>query len=349
MIDDLQVLSYEQTKDTHQFIDVRSPSEYAQDHIPGAVNIPLFTDEQRAQVGTCYVQVDKHQAKRIAAAFVAPKLPAIMDELMALQKQNEKIICYCQRGGYRSRFFAAVFNAVDIRVCRLQGGYKEFRRFVRETIDRQSQMIDWIVLHGHTGVGKTAILSALREAGSDVIDLEAAANHRGSLLGGIGLDAAHPQKWFETLIYEQMSARKTNSVFIEAESDRIGRVFIPPAITKGMKSGRNILIRADLQVRAAVLKKEYGSRPNWREEAEKAIADLQKYVGRNHFAKILHQLKNEDFETTAGILMQSYYDPMYEHKHQSYQYGWTVQNTGDAAQTARLILERLETNREGKA
>ncbi len=348
MVNNVKIITYEEARLTHTFIDVRSPKEYEEDHIPEAVNIPIFTDEERAEIGTTYVQVDRYKAKQIAAKYVATKLPEFMDKITELRAQNSNLVCYCAKGGYRSSFFVSVFNAIDIFVCQLEGGYKEYRRVVRETMPKLNEEIEYVVLHGNTGTGKTDILHALTQIGRDVLDLEGAANHRGSLLGAIGLGQINSQKWFESQLFNQMVNCKSGVVFIEAESKKIGKVLIPECIHEKMMTGKHVLIQADIPVRVEVLRKEYGQRAGWMEEARAAMAGIEKHVCKVKFSHMIALLEVGNFDQIAEMLMVEYYDPMYQHKSDQFAYEAVVQNKGDVTVAAKELNKAFSAEFEEK-
>ncbi len=334
-------VKYNDVKRESLFIDVRSPFEYAQDHIPDAINIPLFTDEERQTIGTTYMQESKTEAKRIAARVLGPKLPVILDEILRLKEENpdKNMVCYCARGGYRSTFFTSIFNAIDVFLMQLEGGYKAYRRVVQDTLPLLNQSVNYIVLHGATGTGKTAILHSLKELGYDVLDLEGAANHRGSLLGGIGLDSCYSQKRFESNIYYQLDHRKSNTIFIEAESKRIGKTVIPDFIFEKMSQGIHVNIESDISCRLDILKKDYTAKENWQEEALQTMPFIAKRLGNTKVKEVSDWIMQGDFDSAATCLMEHYYDPMYHHKGKDVNYIATVVNKGDAPQAAQEIVK----------
>ncbi len=337
-------VNYNETKRESLFIDVRSPFEYAQDHIPNAINIPLLTDEERCLVGTTYVQESKTEAKRIAARMVAPKLPLMLDQILELKEktQGENIVCYCERGGYRSTFFSAIFNSVDIFIKQLDGGYKGYRSFVAETLPTYNQEINYIVLHGATGTGKTDILHSLKNLGHDILDLEGAANHRGSHLGSIGLSSCHSQKRFESNIFNQLDCRKSNTVFIEAESKRIGKTIIPEYIFEKMARGTHIHVDSAITYRLNVLRKDYMSAETWQEDALKVVPFITKRIGNSNAQALSDWISEGDFDSAATFLMEHYYDPMYHHKGKQIEYYATVENRGSAEQAAQEIIKATQ-------
>src|SRR5277367_2295665 len=168
-------------------VDVRSPSEHADECVPGSINIPLLSDEERAVVGTIYKEDGEMVARRHALTLIAPKVPAIIDQVLLLEKQHgQQIVIYCWRGGLRSEAVASLLSIAGISSSRLTGGYKAWRRQVVKEFESNRYGLTAVILHGLTGVGKTEILQELQERDMQVIDLESMANHRGSVFGGLG-------------------------------------------------------------------------------------------------------------------------------------------------------------------
>lgn len=209
-------------------VDVRSPIEYEESHIPGAVNIPLFTNEERIEIGTLYKQKGNMAARWRAMEIVAPKIPAILEAIKDVQESVGRTIIYCARGGMRSGAVAVFLELAGLEAIRLAGGYKAYRQFI---LERLPSLIpnQAIVLHGMTGTGKTELLQKLKKKGYPVLDLEEMAGHRGSLFGEMGIEKeGNNQKTFDSLLYEGLKEIKGSAFFIiEAESQRIGKARQP--------------------------------------------------------------------------------------------------------------------------
>lgn len=319
------------------FIDVRSPKEFYEDFIPGSINIPIFSNEEREIIGTKYVKQSRQEAKILASEFVAPKLPLMLKQIMDFKSEYDNIVIYCARGGYRSRFLTAICNSIDVFCYQLEGGYKAYREEIRLGLPKENERIDYIVLHGNTGTGKTELLKALNELGYDVLDIEAAANHRGSMLGSIGLPPQYSQKKLETNLYKQIKSRKNNIMFVEAESKKIGKVTFPSYIYDKMQMGIHIKITADLDIRANILKQDYGNIEDWHIKSKDALVGIEKYIGKIKTQKIMEMLDQKNFNYVAKELMLSYYDPMYEHTQKKHVFLAEVENTGNHLQTAKVI------------
>lgn len=359
-------ISYSEIKNNCIFIDVRSPGEFKEGSIPNSVNIPILDNEERKIVGTTYKQHSKNEARRLGIEFVSPKLLKMFDEVMDLKKLESYLVVYCARGGYRSTAFASIFSSIGLNLFKLADGYKGYRKYVLETLPKINEKVNYIVVHGNTGVGKTDVLMELKRLGYDVLDLEGAANHRGSLLGSIGIGECNSQKNFEANIFEQLNFTKIEKsvwnepidlsdyindkkiiegsryVFVEAESKKIGKSVIPDYIFDKMKSGLHIFIDADLDYRAKSLKKDYVLNENWIEESAKAFELLRKYLSSEKVNYLLDMLKESNFEEVAKELMVNYYDPMYMNKANEYKYVAKFKSEVSAQRTAEEISEWMK-------
>lgn len=338
-------VEYEKVKNDTIFIDVRSPIEYKNGTIEGAVNIPILTEEERALVGTAYKQISVEEARRLGIKFVSPKMLSIYDEIVKLKEDNKNLTVFCARGGYRSTFFANAFTSIGVKITKLQGGYKQYRKVVLKRLPEINEEITYIVVHGNTGVGKTEILHVMKEKGIDILDLEGAANHRGSLLGSIGLGECNSQKSFESKIYYQLDNAKFKYIFVEAESRRIGKVMVPPYIHEKMKKGIHIYIDADIDYRVSILKKDYILNDSWINESIQAIKKLSKYMSKEKVEKLIQEVKNKNFDYIAKELMLNYYDPMYQHKSNQYEYALSLNNIKSSEETADKIVEWYENSK----
>jgi len=307
----LNTFKYSEAKDKFLFIDVRSTSEYEEDTITGSINIPLLNDEERKAVGTTFVQLGKTEAKRLGVKFISPKMPGFFEQVIELKNIKNQMAAFCARGGYRSTFFASVFSSIGIPISQIEGGYKSYRREVIEELPRLNDKINYIVVNGNTGVGKTDILQSLKKLGCSVLDLEGAANHRGSLLGSIGIGKCNSQKHFETNIYDQLARVKEKYVFVEAESHKIGRVLIPKFISDDMKRGIQIFVDADIEYRVENLKKDYTLKDDWKTESIKAMDMFKRYISKEKIETLKQEIVLGNFDFVSKELMEKYYDPMY--------------------------------------
>lgn len=313
-------IEYSNLKKNSVLVDVRSPKEYKSGTIYGALNIPILDDEQRAIVGTTYKQINRNEAKRLGVNFVSPRLPQIFDKVMDLKKEYSNVVVFCARGGYRSSAFVSIFCSIGLNIFKLKDGYKGYRKIVSETMPELNKDIKYIVLHGNTGVGKTNILYELKKLGYDILDLEGCANHRGSLLGSVCIGDCNTQKTFESNLYHQIKSFKTKYVFVEAESKQIGKCVIPPYIFNSMKNGVHINIEAGIKYRVESLKKDYILNENWVEDSILAIDKLRRYLSNEKVEELQDMVRNNNFDDVASFLMENYYDPMYMHKSNEYNY-----------------------------
>lgn len=312
--------------DNYLLIDVRSPKEYQEATIPGSINLPLFTDEERELIGTVYHHESIEQAKTLGVEAVSKKLPNIYKVLNELQLEHRKkpLVMFCARGGMRSSTIVSLFASLGANVLKLKGGYKSYRRYIAEQLPLVNTTANYVVLHGNTGVGKTHILTGLRSHGFDVLDLEACANNRGSLLGAVGLGSPRSQKQFESLLFNELKYRQSDYIFVEAESKKIGNVTIPDFIFTSMQNGTHINLTADYEFRADLLIEEYTKKSNCDEEIIVALDNLKKYIGEKNKERFNDMIIDKNYRELAIELMKKYYDPMYENASNKYSFSFEL-------------------------
>jgi len=239
-------------------IDARSPSEFALDHIPNARNWPSLDDDQRVLIGTLYKQVNTFEAKKQGAALVARNIAAHIDAHLADVPRTWQPLVYCWRGGNRSGALATVLSAIGFHVHLITGGYKAFRAMVMAQTPERVTALRYRVIAGATGVGKTHVLHALSAAGEQVLDLEALACHRSSVLGLIPGTPQPSQKHFETLIWEQLRHFDPNRpVYIESESKRVGNLTVPESLIAAMRASPMVLMDMAIEERVTLLMADY--------------------------------------------------------------------------------------------
>ncbi|WP_291633798.1 tRNA 2-selenouridine(34) synthase MnmH [Clostridium sp.] len=316
----LKTIEYGEIEGNYILIDVRSPGEFMEGTIKGAISIPLFDDEERKIIGTVYTRESVEKAKRIGLEVASKKLLRIYDEIKELDKQYNKIVLFCARGGMRSGVLGMLLSSLGINTERINEGYKGYRKFVIENLPKLNEKVQYIVLHGNTGVGKTEILKQLERDGFDILDLEGFANHRGSLLGTVGLGKTASQKGFESKIYHMLQSAKSSYVFIEAESKRIGNTTIPDFIFEKMKKGVHIFVEADIEFRCDLIIKEYTKQENCQAEIIECLKRLGKYIGEKNVVRYSELVLKSEYDEVVSELMIKHYDPMYTHGSNKYDY-----------------------------
>lgn len=319
------------------FIDVRSPKEFNKETIPGSINIPIFDDKERELIGTLYKNDSIEEAKKNGIEIVAKKLTYIYERISDLNKDHNHIYIYCSRGGFRSSSLVSLFNALNINITKLHGGYKEYRAFIREELPIITKDIKFIVVYGNTGTGKTHILNHLKEKGLDVLNLEECANHRGSILGSVGLGSPNSQKMFESLLFDQLNNRSSNLVFVEGESRRIGKVLIPDFIFDKMQMGIKIKITATIERRVEVILSDYVN--GFDDELIEALNHMKNRFGDEVIDNYIDMVDEKDYSPIIKNLFVNYYDPLYE-KHKK-EYVKVFENV-DSNDTAKDIIRWLE-------
>ena len=294
-----------------QIIDVRAPSEFAEDHIPGAINLPVFSDDERATVGTIYVQQDRFLARKVGAALVARNAAAHLEGPLATKDGGWRPLVYCWRGGQRSGSFASILAQVGWRVELIEGGYKSYRRLVVAAMYDQPVPHRLILLDGGTGTAKTRVLARLAQAGAQVIDLEEMAAHRGSLLGG--RPGGQPaQKTFESRVAMALARLDpARPVFVEAESNKIGRLIIPPSMWQAMIGADHLRIEAPLAARARYLCRAYADLLADTDLLIAKLAPLRTYHGAERVETWQALARAGDFPALAAELVLHHYDPRY--------------------------------------
>lgn len=292
-------------------IDVRSPAEYAEDHIPGAINLPVLSDVERAQVGTIYKQVSSFTARKVGAALVAQNAAFHLKNALADKSGEWQPLVYCWRGGQRSGSFASILDQVGWRVQLLEGGYRSYRRLVVDTLYHQPLHHRIILIEGGTGTGKTRLLHHLAEAGEQILDLEGLANHRGSLFGK-QTGGQPSQKMFETRLAEELAGLDpARLIWIEAESSKVGARIIPGALWHAMCRAERIEIKSTLSARARFLAQAYRDLTVNVDRLHHQIDQLRAFHSAATLALWHDMAKNSDWEGLAAALVSTHYDPRY--------------------------------------
>lgn len=310
-------------------LDARSPGEFALDHVPGAINLPVLDDAQRAQVGTLHKQVSAFAARRTGAALVARNIAAHLEGPLAGHGPAWRALVYCWRGGKRSQSLTHVLREVGWDARQLEGGYKAFRRHLVEDLATLPGRLRWVAVCGLTGTGKSRLLQALEQAGAQVLDLEELAAHRGSVLGERPDQAQPSQKLFESRLWARLRRfDPQRPVYVESESKRIGLLQVPAELLQGLRAGRCVQLEADLPVRVALLCDEYR---HFLED----VASLNARLG--HLAALHGHVRIEQWRALAHAghwqvlveqLLVDHYDPAYRRS--------TGVNFPDLAQAPRV-------------
>lgn len=292
-------------------IDVRSPSEYALDHIPGAVNLPVLSDQQRADIGTRYKQDSSFAARRLGAALVSRNIADHLENTLNDKPRDWSPLVYCWRGGKRSGALAHILQQVGWRAARLDGGYRAYRRHVVEDLEQLPETLRFIVICGRTGSGKSALLTELTALGEQVLDLEGLALHRGSVLGSLP-EPQPSQKMFESQIWRTLkSVDPRRPLYVEAESQKIGERRIPSALLTALRAASCIRLEASVAARATFLQDGYAHFVSNAEALFDKLALLTPLFGAK---------KIEDWRATAALgdwtnlvtrLLDEHYDPAY--------------------------------------
>lgn len=295
-----------QESQTVPVIDVRSPAEYEHAHIPNAINVPLFNNEERAKVGTCYKQLGRDAAVRLGLKLIGPKLAYFVEQADQIAPHRE-VLVHCWRGGMRSGSFAWLLRTAGFQVRTLEGGYKAYRNHVLAAFERPQNII---ILGGHTGSGKTDILRELAALGEQVIDLEAIAHHKGSSYGAIGQAPQPSSEQFENLLFRPWSQLDpTRHLWLEDESRHIGTCFIPLALWQQMQRVPKIVfVDVPKSVRVQRLVREYAG--FGKELLQQATERIKKRLGGQHYKESIEALDRGDYAAVADISL-NYYDKAY--------------------------------------
>ena len=288
------------------FIDTRTPKEYENDHILGAINLPLLDNQEHHEVGIIYKQISQDKAIEKGMKFYASKIPSIYEAIRNHKEKN--LVIYCARGGMRSGIIANLLDSIGFTVYKIENGYKGFRNYMVKRLSNYQIKPKVVMLYGLTGTGKTEILKKLDNS----VDLEGLAQHRGSLMGALGLKP-NSQKKFENLLLKRLEELQDEEyIFIEGESRRIGDSIIPEFLYKAMLKGIKVNVTRSLDQRAKAMVDEYFL-PEHVDEIKKIVMMFQRVISNKNKEKIVESISQRDYFTASKMIFEFYYDPLYEH------------------------------------
>jgi tRNA 2-selenouridine synthase len=327
-------------------IDVRSPGEFAEDHLPGAINLPVLDDAQRAEIGTEYVRGSKFLARKRGAALVARNIAAHLEAALADVGGGFNPLVHCWRGGQRSGAMATVMDQVGWPVTVLDGGYQTWRRQVVAALYDQPVGHRLVLLDGATGTGKTALLGALARAGVQTLDLEGLAGHRGSLFGAMA-GGQPSQKAFETRLHDALARLDpAQPVVIEAESSRVGSRALPQSLWTAMKAAPAILVQADTSVRIERILVDYADIAADRDALDAALRRLPRHHARTQVARWREMAAAGEIAPLVGDLIAQHYDPAWRRQSRDRPTLAEVELAGatpaNLEETARAIVKALD-------
>ena len=313
-----QILTIEEILDTPQeparpVIDVRSPAEYAQDHLPGAVNHPVLSNEQRELVGTINRQLGSFEANVRGAALVSANIAAMLEGPLAQMPRSWNPLVYCWRGGSRSWSLATVLARIGWRVALLDGGYRSYRQRVVQDLDAMSARLRFTVVAGPTGSGKTRVLQIAAAQGAQVLDLEELASHRGSVLGNVPRSPQPSQKAFDSLLWRTLRGfDPSRPVLVESESRKIGQLHLPESLMMKMRAADCVSLSGPLEIRVRLLRDQY---PHLEEDRENLRAQLDRLVSLYQDQRVARWQALADagcWDDLVGLLLLEHYDPAYQ-------------------------------------
>ncbi|HTN49455.1 MAG TPA: tRNA 2-selenouridine(34) synthase MnmH [Burkholderiaceae bacterium] len=293
-------------------VDVRSEGEFAEDHVPGAINCPVLSDDERREVGTMDRQQSSFEARRRGAALVARNIARHLEQRFADRPRDWHPLVYCWRGGNRSGSMVHILSRVGWRAEQLHGGYRAYRRAVMAALDTLPAQLTFKVICGATGSGKSRLLQHLVAAGAQVLDLEALARHRGSVLGGLPSQPQPGQKLFESLIWDALRrCRPDRPVFVESESRKVGNLHVPDQLLLRMRESECVALDVPLPARIRLLREEYG---HFERDPQSLLVQLDGLVelhGREKVAQWKALAAARHWDRVVEQLLTEHYDPAY--------------------------------------
>ena len=333
LLDEVSVI--EALCEENTLIDVRTAQEYEKGSIPDAFNYPLFDNLERAEIGVIYRKIGKNAAVVKGLEFFEPRIQQFLSSLTDLK--SKRLVVFCARGGMRSASVVRLLQYQGFQAAQLQGGYKSYRSYVLRQLRKPVPPL--IVLHGSTGVGKTLLLKKL----PDHLDLEEFAGHRSSLFGAIN-KIPQTQKNFEALLAKKIiELPNTRPVFIEGESRKVGKVFIPQSLAEAMKYGTLVLLQASFDTRIRRIVEEYKICDEQTFlQTDAILQSMQKVLGKKKAEQLRQWLRKGEFENMVHVLLEEYYDPRYQHAMRMNEYALKL-----SAEDLNSAAEKLVRFRNG--
>lgn len=293
-------------------IDVRSQDEFAEDHIPNAINCPVLNNQERILVGTTYKQIGSFEAKKIGASLTAKNIAYHLETQFSHHKKDWRPLVYCWRGGNRSGSLAHVLAKIGWAVVQIDGGYKDYRRYINAELPALAAQIQWRVICGTTGSGKSRLLHALSKQGAQVLDLESLAAHRGSVLGNLPTQAQPTQKMFESQIWHILRHfNLSQPVYIESESKKVGNLRVPPAIIDTMRSSPCLALTLSQVERIELLLEDYAHFIATPEILNQQLDCLTSLHGNEKIQSWKDLSSKGQMKELVQILLEHHYDPTY--------------------------------------
>lgn len=335
---ELTIDEYINKRDNFCVIDVRSESEFEEDHILGSVNIPILNDEERIIVGTTYKEKGVKAAKLLARNITMPNMLLKLNKIYSIIESSKKIpLIYCARGGDRSGVVATFLAMENTYVFRLSGGYKAYRSYVLNyfnTVFKRKIK----VLYGLTGTGKTEVLNELKKYNLPVIDLEGLANNRGSVFGHIGLGKQPGQKRFDTLLFDALSELDEDYIIVEGESKKIGRLYIPEQFYDKMIFGDAYLIECSIELRIKRIIDEYGGYlTKNKDELIRSLEVLKVQLGNDKIKELISKFNSGYLNEVVEYLLINYYDILYEKNRKTNKKYLAIYNADNVVECAKNI------------
>lgn len=326
-------ITYEESKGLENplYIDVRAPLEYEEDHIPGAINLPIFDNEERKEVGTLYRMAGRDDAVRRGTEIGGKNVGPIVNSIM--EYRERAIVIYCARGGMRSGAVAALVNSLGIETYRIKDGYKSYRRYINEKLATIRIKPPLFILQGLTGAGKTEILGYIKNS----VDLEYMAGHRSSVFGAIGLEQKS-QKYFETLLYDRLiELESADYIVMEGESQKIGNLHIPDNIFRQMRDAAVIYIDTPVERRVEIIKNEY-TRFDQHEKVLEIVFSLKNRLGARKTLELTDLYRNDRIDEFIEMLLLDYYDNLYRHTLGRFNYTAVIKNENSETAARDVII-----------